>query len=98
MLLVAKQSRYLRRFSTAGAVTASCAKTLRELRLRDSRSFQRLVRQGLFVQTTPGRYYLEPERAASFKRHRQTQALLVLAFALSVAGIATVVALFVVPR
>jgi hypothetical protein len=98
MLLVAKQSRYLRRFSAAGAVAAPNAKTLRELHLRDSRSFRRFVRRGLFVETTPGRYYLEPGRAEAFKRRRRTQALWVLAFALILAGIATAVALSVAPR
>jgi hypothetical protein len=98
MLVIAKQGRYLRRFSTARALAASSAKTLQELRLRDSKSFQRLVRRGVFVETTPGRYYLELGRAAAFKRHRRTQALFVLGFPLIIASIATAVTLFVAPQ
>jgi hypothetical protein len=94
MLLVAKQSRYLRRFSAAGAATPSRAAALRDLRLRDSRSFQRLVRRGLFVETVPGKYYLKLDLAAKFKRQRRNQAFLVLAIALIVAGVLSAIALY----
>jgi hypothetical protein len=86
-LIAGKQNRYMRRFQDAGATNSASAKTLEELECRQSFVFNRLVDQGVFVEVSTGRYYVDISRAAAFRSRRRLVILIA-------AGIA-VVTLFI---
>ena len=80
-------NRYLRAFAKAGAIRPGSARTLAELRLRDSRGFRRLLRRGVLVETSVGyyaEYYLDPVKAAAFRRRRRIATLIALLIAASI--------------
>jgi hypothetical protein len=79
MFLIARQNRYLRKFTTAGAVAPDSAKALREVGVRDSRIFRRLIGHGVLVEAEPGRFYLDPSASTTFRQRRRQQALVLLA-------------------
>ena len=94
-LLILGAFRYLHRFATAGATRPGSARTLRELGLRDSRTFRRLLHLGVIVESSTGyyaEYYLDPTKAAEFRNRRRTAILFVL---LGAAGIVISVLLIV---
>jgi hypothetical protein len=79
MFLIARQNRYLRKFTAAGAVAPAGARPLREVGVRDSRVFRRLVSRGVLVEAAPGRFYLDPPASAAFRHRRRKQAFVLLA-------------------
>jgi hypothetical protein len=93
MLLIARQNRYLRKFAATGAVARDHAKTLREVGVRDSRLFRRLVHGGIFVEAQPGHFYLDPAAGMAYRQRRRQQALMVLAVVVGAALVALLVLL-----
>jgi len=61
-VIMARRKRYVRAFYGAGALSPGTARSLAEVGQWDSRFFQQMVRQGIFVQVGDGRYYLDQVR------------------------------------
>lgn len=64
------QNRYFREFGQAGAVSPAGSKPLSELELRDTRVFRTLVRRGVIKEEDRDHWFLDQERAASFRARR----------------------------
>ena len=77
--IILHQNKLMRRFRQAGATSAAEARRLEELPCRNSWIFRRLVSRGVFVETKPGRYYMDEQSAAEFVRQRRSRMLWVLA-------------------
>jgi len=81
-IIVAKTRRILRKFEDADATSPGNTRTLEELGLRHSLIFRKLLRQGVFVEASPRRYYLNRENLVEYnerRRIRKTIAFAVLA-------------------
>jgi hypothetical protein len=87
-VIVARQNKLIRRFREAGATTPKFARSLEDLGCRNSWIFRRLVTRGIFVETKPGRYFVDEFAADEFVRVRRTWALGVLAIVVGLCGLA----------
>jgi hypothetical protein len=65
--IVARQRRIVRKFEQAGASEAARARTQAELDIGDSHLFGRLVKAGVLVGASEGRYYLSAEGLAGWR-------------------------------
>lgn len=81
-VIMARRKRYVRAFHEAGALSANTARSLAEVGQRDSRWFQQMVRQGVFVQVGAERYYLDQSRWGQAISMQQKAALLTLGLVL----------------
>ena len=68
--VAAKRKRIYNVFRQGNAVTASGAKTLREIGLAESPMFHMLVRRKEIVKVDADRYYLDEEAVASARKRR----------------------------
>jgi hypothetical protein len=80
--VASKQNRYLRRFEAAGATDADHATTPEQAGCRSSFVFNGLVRRGIFVEVSDGRYYLDLEMAEAFRERRRLIGLVSITIAL----------------
>jgi hypothetical protein len=80
-VIAGRQNRYMRRFQGAGATNSASARTLEELGCRHSFVFSRLVDQGVFVEVSSGRYYIDIEKAKTFRSRRRMVALMAVGIA-----------------
>ena len=74
----------MRRFKEAGAIEPVRAKSLDELGCRGSLVFNRLVGRGVFVETSPGRYYIDVIKADAFRSRRRAYVLMAVVIAVGV--------------
>jgi hypothetical protein len=77
-VIVARQNRYIRTFRKAGAANPERARRLQDAGIRETWVFRRMVRRGVFVEVSPGRYYLEEKAAEQFVNDRRARALMLL--------------------
>ena len=87
-VIVARQNNLIRRFREAGATAPNFARSPKDLGCRNSWIFRRLVTRGVFVETKPGRYYVDEVAAENFVRVRRAKALGMLAIVLGLCGLA----------
>ena len=80
-IIAGKQNRYMRRFQDAGATDSSSAKTLEELGCQHSFVFSRLVKQGVLVEVSSSRYYIDSAKAKAFRSRRRIVALVTVGVA-----------------
>ena len=80
-IVAGKQEAYLRRFREANATDVGQAKSLEELACSRSVVFQGLVDQGVFVEASPGQYYLDVEAAESLASRRRKAVLIMMVLA-----------------
>lgn len=78
-IIAALRHRYIRIFREAGATHPGAAIYPADFGVRDSLVFRKLVRQGIFVETGNGRYYLNEEREVAMRGKRLSALLLLLA-------------------
>jgi hypothetical protein len=78
MVVAAKIKKYYRRFEEAGATNPESAKTLQSLGLHGGFLFNRLIRNGVFVETGGERYYVISEKYRSFKIQRRKKAMMIM--------------------
>jgi hypothetical protein len=76
--IIIKQNQYMRIFRKAEAVDRTRAKTLDELRVRETHIFRRMVEKGVFVATGTGTYYMDQDAAAEFVARRRKRAFIML--------------------
>lgn len=74
-VIVARQNQYIRTFRKAEALSADRAIRPQDLGIHETWIFRRLVQRGVFVEATPGCYYLEEIAAEQFVRDRRFRAL-----------------------
>ncbi len=79
--VIVKQNQYLARFRKAGATDRAHARTLEDLRIRETGIFRRMVDKGVFVAAAGGAYYMDPGAAHEFivARRKRVFTTLVLA-------------------
>lgn len=77
-IIAGKQKQILRRFRAGGATSADRARSPEELGCRISIVFRGLVRRGLLVETSEGRYYLDSQRTDEFLERRRKGVLFAL--------------------
>jgi hypothetical protein len=78
MIIAAKIHKYFSRFENAGATSSELSKTLQSLGLHGGMIFNRLVRNGVFIETTPGSYYVNREIYNRFRAQRRRKAFLIM--------------------
>ncbi len=93
-VIVARQNKLIRRFREAGAVAPEFARSPEDLGCRNSWIFRRLVTRGVFVETKPGRYYVDEIAADNFVRVRRAKALGMLAIVVGLCGLAILASQF----
>jgi hypothetical protein len=86
-VIVARQNKLIRRFREAGATAPNFARSPEDLGCRNSWLFRRLVTRGVFVETKPGRYYVDETAADNFVRVRRAKALGMLAIVVGLCGL-----------
>jgi hypothetical protein len=64
--VIVKQNQYIRRFKKAEATDPASARPLEDLRVRDNHIFRGLVRKGVFVEASDGRFYVDLDQADEF--------------------------------
>jgi hypothetical protein len=74
-VIVIRRKRLARRFREGGATDPEHALTLSALGERPSWIFRQMVRHGVFVAVTGGRYYMDERAAVAFFRRQQVRAL-----------------------
>ena len=89
-VVILKQNQLMRRFAEAGATTPATAKVPEDIRCRQNWIFRRMVARGVFVPVGNGRFYMDEDAAAEFKRRRRARLLWMLAL------VAVAMALFLI--
>ena len=79
-VIAIRRKRLARRFRDAGATNPKRAVTLATLGERPSWIFDKMVRQGVFVLGTGGRYYMDEGAAEVFFRRQRIWGLTMAAF------------------
>lgn len=82
----------IREFQQVGASDATRARTQAELDIGDSHLFARLVKAGVLVGTSEGRYYLSAEGLARLRHRRQITVLVAVGIVVMIVLIVAVVA------
>jgi hypothetical protein len=85
--VAAAYQRYKRAFIDAGATTAETAKTLAEVGCTNSRQFRWMVSDGIFVETSPGRFYFDAVNAPAIERRSRVKGFWIAAVATLVIGV-----------
>lgn len=81
-IVAARIKRDINRFVKAEAFSEKSARTTEELGVRKGFLFNRLVNQGVFIETSGHRYYLHLENLAAYQQSRRRRALIALAIIL----------------
>jgi hypothetical protein len=74
----------MQRFADAGAISPKMAVMPEDIGCRQRWIFRGMVSRGVFVSIGDGRFYMDVEAAAEFKRRRRTRAIVFIAVALLV--------------
>ncbi len=75
----AKMHKFVYRFENAGATNPAGAKTLQSQGLHGGLIFDRLVRNGIFIETSLGYYYLNKDKYQAYMTVRRKRMLYILA-------------------
>jgi len=78
LVIAAKIHKYFSRFENAGATSSETSKTLQSFGLDNSILFKRLLRKGIFIQATPGNYYVSRANYDKFRAKRRVNIFLIL--------------------
>jgi hypothetical protein len=65
-------------FKQHGAVTPDRSQPLEKLGLSKSHLMRRLIRRGVIIEISPGKYYLNEDNLAVFNQNRRTRAGIIL--------------------
>ena len=79
MVVAARIQKYFTRFENAGALDPANAKSLQSLGLDRTILFSRMLRNQVFIESTPGKYYVVPENYLKFKSLQRKKLLLISA-------------------
>lgn len=74
-VIILRRKRLVRRFHEAGATDPERAATLESLGERPSWLFDQMVRQGVFIATPDGRFFMDEAAASGFLHRRRLRAL-----------------------
>ena len=80
ILIVVRTRKLIDRFKNTGTTSPGTAKTTAELNIRSRSLFKRLVRRQVFVETAPGRFFLDETNLAAYlvKRKMRVTAIVVI--------------------
>ncbi|NVO19015.1 MAG: hypothetical protein HXX13_04910 [Bacteroidetes bacterium] len=78
MVIAAKIHKYFSRFENAGATSPETSKTLQSLGLHEGLLFNRLLRNGVFKESSQGKYYVNRHNYDKFRVQRKRKALLIM--------------------
>jgi hypothetical protein len=77
-VIIRRQRRAMRQFREAGAMSAKQAKTFGEVGARQSRSVNWLIRAGVLVEVSDGRFYLDEQAARRYEQRRLQRVMIAL--------------------
>ena len=80
--VIVKQNQYMRIFRKAEATDRSRARTLADLRIKETGIFRRMADRGVFVNAGNGAYYMDEDAAHEFIVLRRKRAFFTLALML----------------
>lgn len=78
-----KQTKYTRILKQLGATSADKSINLQEYGLRKSLSFNKLLREGIIIQTYHNRYYIDVSKEEEQRRRKQVIVIMMVIFILS---------------
>jgi len=70
-VVAAQRKKIVRQFISTGATSYKESRTLKELGLRNSLIFKKLIRQGIIVEATFDRYFIDLEKYEEEERERR---------------------------
>jgi len=79
MIIAARMNKYFFRYKNAEATHPGNAKSLKSLGLDAGLIFDKLVKNEVFVETSPGAYYVNEDNYQRLKTQRRAKAFLVIA-------------------
>ena len=94
MIIAAKIHKYFSRFENAGATSPGTSKTLQALGLHNGLIFKRLLRNGVFVEVTPGKYFVSRTTYNNFREQRKRNVFLILSGILLISLIIIIIFFF----
>jgi hypothetical protein len=77
-VIAIKIRKIIDRFKQNGAVTPDHAVYPDSIGISDNLLFRKLTRQGVIVETSPGKFYLNEENLSIYNRNRRTRAAVVM--------------------
>jgi hypothetical protein len=80
MIIAARMHKYFFRFKDAGATNPGNPRTLKSLGLDIGPLFDKLVRNEIFIETSPGLYYVNENKYRKYKYQRLSKVLIVSSF------------------
>jgi hypothetical protein len=78
MIIAAKMHKYFFRFENAGATSPEKSKTLESLGLHGGILFNRLLNEGVFIETSPGNYYVNSMNYDKYRAKRKKKVVMIL--------------------
>jgi hypothetical protein len=78
MVIAARMKKYFRRFENAGAISPETSRTLKSLGLQGGILFNKLLRNGVFIEQTPGMYYVSRLNYEKYKSARRFRVVAIL--------------------
>jgi hypothetical protein len=78
IIITVKIKKMIIQFQNSGTTSPQSAKTLDELNIRRRHLFQRLVRRGVFIEYSPGRFYLNEDNLDDYNRGKRMRMLIVV--------------------
>lgn len=90
-MIIAKQHKYIRALKKFEATSAAKSVDLKEYGIRKSLAFNKLVREGVIIETFNKRYYLDATKEEEQRRRRQTIIIMLLIFIISAMVISIIV-------
>ncbi|MCE5229578.1 hypothetical protein LLG95_08285 [bacterium] len=71
--------RNIRRFREAGALSPDQAISLEQAGVRDFWLFRRMLAYGVYIEQSPGRYWMDEQMAEEYRHERRMRALFITA-------------------
>lgn len=78
MVIAARIKKYFTRFENAGAINPESARTLKSLGLHEGFLFSKLLRNGVFIESMPGSYYVSRPQYQKYKSLRRMRAATII--------------------
>jgi len=78
MVIAAKIHKYFSRFENAGATSSDNSKTLQSLGLHGGLLFNRLLQNDVFIETSPGNFYVNRANYEKYRARRKKRVVMIL--------------------
>ena len=90
-MIIAKEHKYTRALRKFEATSAAKSVDLKEYGIKKSLAFNKLLREGIIIETFNNRYYLDVIKEEEQRRRRQTIIIMLLVFIISAMIISVII-------